>query len=107
MACFESQCHAHLATTRYRLGELAGTGQLDPEESKSLHRDVGSNLGGTVFRHRMRRAPRDWDTDDSSWDEADNTYSDGRRVMIGIRIEPLEESDSIGDTVIHAGRRRR
>ncbi len=36
---------------------------------------------------------RDWDTDDCTWDEADNTYSDGRPVMIQIRIEPAELSD--------------
>jgi hypothetical protein len=42
---------------------------------------------GTTF------AVRDCDTDDSTWDEADNTYSDGRQVMIQTRIEPPEQSD--------------
>ena len=33
------------------------------------------------------------DTDDSTWDEADNTYSDGRTVMIRIQIEPDETAE--------------
>ena len=63
------------------------------------------DLGESVSRHRRR--VRDWDTDDSTWDEApaghtprapdggirlttqaDNTYSDGRMVMTLIQIEP-------------------
>jgi hypothetical protein len=38
-------------------------------------------------------AVRDEDTDDCTWDEADNTYSDGRPVVIQIRIEPEDISD--------------
>jgi hypothetical protein len=41
-------------------------------------------------------AVRDRDTEDSTWDEADNTYSDGRQVMILIRIEPWETSECDG-----------
>ena len=80
-----------LATMQYRLGELAGTGQLDPDESMRLQHNLVSVwealYSGTVC------AVRDADTDDSTWDEADNTYSDGRTVMIQIRIEPWENSD--------------
>jgi hypothetical protein len=36
---------------------------------------------------------RDWDTDDGTWDEADNTYSDGRTIRTKIRVIPGEESD--------------
>jgi hypothetical protein len=79
-----------LATMQYRLAELAGTGRLDPEESKSLQRQLVSIwealYSGTVC------AVRDWDTDDCTWDEADNTYSDGREVMIQVTIEPREAS---------------
>jgi hypothetical protein len=79
-----------LAVMQYRLAELAGTGRLDPDESMSLQHDLVSIwealYSGTVC------AVRDADTDDSTWDEADNTYSDGRPVMIQIRIEPWEES---------------
>ena len=39
-------------------------------------------------------AVRDWDTDDCTWDEVDNTYSHGRQVRIQIRIEPEQTSDS-------------
>ena len=38
-------------------------------------------------------AVRDETTDDRTWDEADNTYSDGRQVMAQIRIEPWETSE--------------
>jgi hypothetical protein len=80
-----------LATMQYRLGELAGTGQLDPDESMRLQDNlvhIWEDLyAGTVC------AVRDWDTDDGTWDEAENTYSDGRHVMIQIRIEPEEYSE--------------
>jgi hypothetical protein len=80
-----------LAGLQYRLGELAGTGRLDPEESMSLQDELvrvwESLYFGTVY------AVRDEDTDDATWDEADNTYSDGRPVMIQSRIEPYESSD--------------
>jgi hypothetical protein len=80
-----------LAGMQYRLAELAGTGRLDPEESRSLQRNLvaiwEALYSGTVY------AVRDEDTDDDTWDEADNTYSDGRQVMIQIRIEPWQESD--------------
>jgi len=80
-----------VAETQYRLAELAGTGQLDPDESMDLQMNLfaiwEALYGGTLC------AVRDWDTDDCTWDEADNTYSDGREVMFQIRIEPLEFSD--------------
>jgi nitrite reductase/ring-hydroxylating ferredoxin subunit len=77
-----------LAEAQYRLAELAGTGRLDPDESMSLQHNLVSIWEalyfGTVY------AVRDRDTDESAWDEADNSYSDGRQVMIQIRIEPWE-----------------
>jgi hypothetical protein len=80
-----------LAETQYRLAELAGTGRLDPDESMSLQYNLVSIWEalyfGTVY------AVRDQDSDESTWDEADNTYSDGRPVMIQIRIEPWETSE--------------
>jgi hypothetical protein len=80
-----------LAETQFRLAELAGTGRLDPDESMRLQdnlHDIWQALyGGTLC------AVRDEDTDDRSWDEADNTYSDGRVVMVQVRIEP-ESSDT-------------
>lgn len=79
-----------LAETQYRLGELAGLGLLDPDESMELQTNLAEVWEqlyyGTVC------AVRDENTDDSTWDEADNTYSDGRQVMVQIRIEPAEDS---------------
>jgi hypothetical protein len=80
-----------LAATQYRLGELAGTGRLDPDESMSLQTKLvfiwETLYAGTVS------AVRDWNTDDSTWDAADNTYSDGRQVMIQVWIEPEETAE--------------
>ena len=79
-----------LAEAQYRLAELAGTDRLDPDESMRLQEvlaDIWRALySGTTY------AVRDEDTDDDTWDEADNTYSDGRAVMVQTRIEPWEES---------------
>ncbi len=80
-----------LAALQYRLGELAGTGRLNPDECKDLQCRVvriwEELYSGTTW------AVRDENTDDSTWDAADTTYSDGRQVMIQIRIEPHEQSD--------------
>jgi hypothetical protein len=76
-----------LAETQYRLAELAGTDRLDPDESMSLQHNLVSIWEalyfGTVY------AVRDQDTDESAWDESDNSYSDGRPVLTQIRIEPV------------------
>jgi hypothetical protein len=80
-----------LASVQYRLATLALTGRLEPDESMRLQHvlaDIWSALYlGTTY------AVRDEDTDDDTWDEADNTYSDGRTVMVQTRIEPWEDSD--------------
>jgi hypothetical protein len=72
------------------VAELAGTGRLDPDESRRLQHNLVSFWEalclGTVC------AVRDEGTDDSTWDEGDHAYSDGRPVMIQIRIEPCETS---------------
>ena len=80
-----------LAAMQYRLAELAGTGRLDPDESMSLQNDLVSVWEALYFGTVC--AVRDWDTDDCTWDEADNTYSDGRQVMVQIRIEPGDSPD--------------
>jgi hypothetical protein len=81
-----------LAHLQYRIADLAVTGRFDPGESMRLQRvlaDIWWALYlGTTY------AVRDENSDDDTWDEADNTYSDGRTVMVQIRIEPQEESDS-------------
>jgi hypothetical protein len=80
-----------LAAVQYRLATLAGTGRLDPGESMRLQHvlyDIWFALySGTTS------AVREEDTNDDTWDEADNIYSDGRTVMTQIRIESWEESD--------------
>jgi hypothetical protein len=78
-----------LAQTQYRLAELAGTGQIDPDESMSLQDNLFCIWESLYFGTLC--AVRDEDTDD--WDEDGNTYSDGRTVMTQIRIEPLETSE--------------
>jgi hypothetical protein len=79
-----------LAALQYRLAELAGTGQLDPDVSMSLQEEVVRIWEALYFGTVC--AVRDWDTDDCTWDDADNTYSDGRQVMTQIRIAPAELS---------------
>ena len=81
-----------LASTQYWIAELAGRGVIDPKESKdlqySLVRIWEALYSGTVC------AVRDWDTDDITWDEAANTYSDGRRVRNQASVEPRAAADS-------------
>jgi hypothetical protein len=80
-----------LAALQYRLGELAGTGQIDPEESMNLQCALAS-IWESLYSGTLC-AVRDEDTDDLAWDEDGNTYSDGRTVMTQIRIEPQEIAD--------------
>ncbi len=81
-----------LAAMQYRLGELAGIGQLDPDESESLQKkliDIWEDLyAGTLC------AIRDEDADDLTVIEWENTYSDGREIRIKIQIEPWESEAS-------------
>lgn len=85
-------CTRKLADMQFRLAELAGTDQLDAEESMNLQDnlfEIWEELyRGTLF------AVRDWTIDDCTADEAGNTYSDGRRVVTQVRVEPWEESDA-------------
>ena len=81
-----------LAAHQYRLAELAGTGQLDPDVSMSLQEETFRVWEELYFGTLC--AVRGEDTADCTWDDADNTYSDGRPVMIRIRIKPVEFSES-------------
>lgn len=80
-----------LATLQYRLGELAGSGKLDREESMRLQ-ECAVSIWEALYEGTLC-AVRDQDAPDSTWDEADNTYSDGRPVLVQVRIEPVEHSD--------------
>ena len=84
-----------LAATQYRLGELAGAGRLDRDESMKLQENL-FHIWEALYAGILC-AVRDDDTDDCTWDEADNTYSDGRQVMVQIRIEPEETSEMQGE----------
>jgi hypothetical protein len=97
-----------LADVQYRLAELAGTGQMDPEESESLQWQMVSIWEELYFGTLC--AVRDLDTDDRTWDEADNTYSDGRQVMVQVRIEPEVSGRehikrAVGDGAVNVYRR--
>ena len=80
-----------LAAVQYRLGELAGTARLDPEESLRLQ-EVLVGIWEVLYAGVLC-ALHDYGSELTSWDETDNTYSDGRLVTNTIRIEPTEESD--------------
>jgi hypothetical protein len=80
-----------LAALHYRLAELARSDRINPDESISLQCQLQRVWEALYYGTTC--AVRDEDTDDSTWDEADNTYSDGRQVMIQTRIEPHEQSD--------------
>ncbi len=80
-----------LADLQYRLGELAAAGRLDAEESKRLQDSV-VQIWELLYAGTLG-AVRDEDTPDDTWDTQDNTYSDGRPVLVQSRIEPLEYSD--------------
>lgn len=88
-----------LAQTQYRLAELAGLGLLDPDESMRLQEDLVEIWGhlycGTVWAVRDEEDDGDGEEDyhAPTGVAADNTYSDGRTVMIQARIEPLETSE--------------
>ncbi len=80
-----------IANMQYRLAELGGTGELDPDESMRLQETLVDIYWG-LYRGTTS-AVRDWNTDDHTWDQADNTYSDGREVVTRVRVEPQETAE--------------
>jgi hypothetical protein len=88
-----------LATMQYRLAELASLGLLDPDESISLQDNLieiwGHLCCGTVWAVRDEEDDGDEEEDyhAPTGVAADNTYSDGRPVMVQTRIEHLETSE--------------
>jgi hypothetical protein len=81
-----------LAVIQYRLAELAAVGVLDPDESMRLQDDLYDMWTeiyfGTVY------AIRDPKSDGSSWEQDDNTYSDGREMKVVRPAQHAEESES-------------
>jgi hypothetical protein len=80
-----------IAETQYRIAELAGTHRLDEDEAFRLQHSLFQIWEQMYFGTLC--ALRDVDTPDWTWDEADNTYSDGRQVVHKIRVESPEDSD--------------
>jgi hypothetical protein len=89
-----------LAAMQYRLAELAGLGLLAPDESMSLQENLVEIWGhlycGTVWAVRDEEDDGDEEEDyhAPTGVAADNTYHDGRTVMVQTRIEPVETSES-------------
>jgi hypothetical protein len=79
-----------LAAMQYRIAELAGTSRLHPDESENLQRELIDIYWSLHFGTVDAVFNEDYLADE---EEAHNTYSDGRPVMLQTRIEPLEESD--------------
>lgn len=86
-----------IADMQYRLGELAGTGRLDPEESKALQRNLvriwEALYSGTTYAVRESVGYHD-EFLAAGGDPADldNHYSDGREVLTQDRIEPPQNT---------------
>jgi hypothetical protein len=80
-----------IAETQYRIAELAGTYRLDEAEAFRLQHSLFQIWEQMYFGTLC--AVRDVDTPDSTWDVADNTYSDGRQIVHKIRVEAPEDSE--------------
>ena len=77
-----------ISAVQYRLGELAGTGRLDPEESIRLQ-EVVFGIFKVLYLGTLGAIG---DADAYDRDEGGNTYSDGRPVRTVVQVEPAEES---------------
>jgi hypothetical protein len=81
-----------IAALQYRLAELAGTGRVSRSDSVHLQYQLVRMWEALYFATVC--TVRDSDTPDWTWNEDDNTYSDGRRILHQVRIEAREESVS-------------
>lgn len=84
-------CSRELAELQYRLAELAGEGELNPNESSAMQASL-VEVWQAMYSATLGAA-RDPQSGDHTWDDGDNCYSDGRRICTQIRIEPREQSD--------------
>ena len=75
-----------IAALQYRLSELAHTGRLDPAAHQSLQWDHCLPMWQTLY-FCTTCAVRDERSWDGAWDWYDNTYSDGRQVMMQARVK--------------------
>jgi hypothetical protein len=81
-----------LADVQYRLAELAGTGQLDVDESHGLQ-DTVVRAWEELYRGTLC-AVRDRVTAYPTPCDPENTYSDGRTVRTRIRLKGWQELES-------------
>jgi hypothetical protein len=81
-----------IAALQYRLAELAGTGRLDHAVNKHLQWHHCLPMWETLH-YGTTSAVRDERTWDGGWDWADNTYSDGRQVMVQVRVKNWYQLD--------------
>jgi hypothetical protein len=89
--CDRREAAGHHAVPARRVGRHRSARRRRVDESMSLQHNLVSIWEALYFGTVC--AVRDWDTDDCTWDVADNTYSDGREVMVQIRIEPEDSAD--------------
>lgn len=75
-----------IAKLQYRLAEMAGTSRLDREEHANLQWQHCLPMWETLY-HGTISAVRDDRTWDGAWGWYDNTYSDGRQVIIQARVK--------------------
>ncbi len=74
----------------YRVAEWAGTGKLHPDEAEQLE----LKLTDIYWSLHFGTVDAVFNEDYLEYEEeAHNTYSDGRSVMVESRIEPAEESE--------------
>lgn len=78
-----------VSALQYRLRKLAYAGKIDIEAHNDLQHDVCYGLGEGVYAATTQKLHdhKNWD---GSWDWDDNTYSDGRQIMIKARITDWE-----------------
>ena len=74
-----------IAWMQYRLEQLAYAGRIDIEAHNTLQQDVCYAMGEPTYLATTSKLHDNaiWD---GGWDWDDNTYSDGRQVMIRVRI---------------------
>jgi hypothetical protein len=70
---------------QHRLKKLAYSGLIDIEAQNELHHDLCYSLGEPIYSATTSLL-HDHATWDGGWDWDENTYSDGRQVMIRVRI---------------------
>lgn len=87
---WHARARLRLAAMQYRLAELAGTGRLHSDDMDSLQSELIDIYWDVHYGTVDAVGDGEVGVDEQ---EANNTYSDGRPVMIQTRIEPEETSD--------------